>query len=108
MLTVLPHGVCVDPETVKILNVRIDRTPGPNGVLTYTVVMKTDVDDAWIVVQSFDNRGEAEKLTAECARRINGEPDPSAPKEEEEAPAAAPPPKAAAKAAAAASDDDDW
>ena len=102
-LTILPHGVCVDPDTVKILNIRTDKQPGANGAYSYTVVMRTDVDDGWIAIAGFDNRAEAEALSTVCARRINGEPDePAAEDADDEAP------ETAAAAAPAASADDDW
>lgn len=104
MLAVLPHGVCVDPETVKILTIRTDQGKGPTPdkrAMLFVVTMKTDADDQWIVIAAFDDRAEAEHLTAECSRRIN-----KALGVEAEAPAAEPeeePDEEAAK-----DDDDDW
>lgn len=107
MLAVLPHGVCVDPETVKILSIRAEQGKGPDkkGML-FVVTMKTDADDQWIVVAAFDDRGEAEKLTQECSRRINKALGAETEDEGAKGGDDAPPAKSAAKAKPA--DDDDW
>ena len=99
MLVSLPFGIAVDPETVKLVVIRSDRRAGPNTPMVFTVAIKTDADENFHVVASFDDRAEAEALSSECARRINtgmGEEDPNAGAN-----------TAPAKAAAADDDDDD-
>ncbi len=69
MIVVLPHGTCVDPETVKMILIRADRAK--SGGMVFNVVMKTDADDNFHLIAPFDNRGEAEALAGECAKLIN-------------------------------------
>ncbi|MCA9566431.1 MAG: hypothetical protein KC656_01255 [Myxococcales bacterium] len=70
MLVVLPHGICVDPEIVKFFNIRTERPKGPGGPQVHTVVMKTD-EEHLLIIGATEDRDEAEKLSTECARRIN-------------------------------------
>lgn len=84
MLVELEHGMCVNPEIVKLVHVRADRTPA--GGATYTVVLKTD-QDGFLVLATYDDRDEAEKLAFDCADRVNKasgaevQPDPKRPGE---------------------------
>lgn len=71
MLVSLPHGIAVDPDIVKFITIRMERPQGPQGPTIFTVVMKTDADENFHVIGAYDNRKEAEKLSKECARRIN-------------------------------------
>ncbi len=107
MLVRLPHGMCVNPDTIKLIHVRPDRRKvGGKPVMVYSVVIKTD-DDAFLAIASYAEREQAEELANTCARRVNqglGEDDPNNP--EPEADAAAPPKQQAS--AADLLDDDDW
>lgn len=68
MLVKLKHGMCVNPEVVKLFHVRIDRNQ--QNQPTYTVVMKTD-DDGFVVLKTHDTHEDAVELSRDCARRIN-------------------------------------
>jgi len=68
MLVKLKHGMCVNPEVVKLFHVRIDRNQ--RNEPSYSVIMKTD-DDGFIVLNAFDNHEDAVALSRDCARRIN-------------------------------------
>jgi hypothetical protein len=69
MLVQLQHGMCVNPEIVKLVHIRQDRQQKTNSMV-YTVVIKTD-EDGFLVLASVDDRAEAEELTRDTARRIN-------------------------------------
>ena len=69
MMVELPHGMCVNPEIVKLIHVRMDRQQRTNTLL-YSVVIKTD-DDGFLVIATLDDRGEADTLAAQCADLIN-------------------------------------
>lgn len=71
MLVVLPHGTCVDPEIVKLVTIRVDRPQGPGKPMVFTVAMKTEADDNYVLLATFDEREEAEALAVECAKRVN-------------------------------------
>ncbi len=108
MLVKLPHGMCVNPEIVKLVHVRVDRAQ--RGLPPrFTVVMKTD-DDQLHSVATFDTHDQATTLASECGRRINvalGEDDPGSLDGQS---VAAPSKKKAEKAKDNAWDDDedDW
>ncbi len=68
MLAVLPHGLSVDPEIVKLITVRSERS---GGVTRHSVVMRTDADDNLHTIATFTTREEAEELCNECADTIN-------------------------------------
>jgi len=97
MLVELPHGMCVNPDIVKLVHVRMDRQQRTSAML-YSVVVKTD-DDGFLVVATLDDRDEAEKLAAECADLINKGLGEEPPEYDESAPAPG--------AAPTADDDDD-
>jgi hypothetical protein len=66
MLVKLPYGVCVKPDTVKMIHVRTVRK---QETMVHTVTMKTE-DDGFQIIASFDSREEAETLSAKCARLV--------------------------------------
>jgi len=73
VLVILPYGVAVDPDIVKLIAVRVDRPQGrgAQAPLIFSVGMKTDADERMHILGSFDNRAEAEELARVCARRVN-------------------------------------
>ena len=70
MLAPLPHGMAIDPETVKYFSVRPDRPKGPAGPVVFTVIVRTD-DDKAIPIASFDKHEEAVSLSQKCGRLVN-------------------------------------
>ena len=48
-----------------------DGNPTLGRDMMFSVVMKTDVDEHFHVIATFDDRSEAEKLSVVCAKRVN-------------------------------------
>ena len=71
MLVKLFNGVCIDPNTVKYLSVRGEMVRESGKMQqVFHVALKTDSDEM-LKVGTYEDREEAEKLSEECADKIN-------------------------------------
>ena len=71
MLVKLFNGVCIDPNSVKYLNVRGEMVREDGQMKqVYHVALKTDGDEM-LKIGTYDDRLEAESLSEQCADKIN-------------------------------------